>query len=411
MVSLGAQDTLHAAARCGDAASLRRLMAQGGADGLEDRDGKQRTALMRAAAYGHCEAVAALLEAGASYDAAGPQGWTALMYAAAHGQTAVARKLLLARGDPAAVDSEDGRVALHQAASGGHTATCAALLVRGAEACARDLAGRIPVDCARASQCAPCADFLTACSSELPAGGLCVGTEAVTMASHCLVLPNESPQGLELVVEVLLDAIQAVAGSRLVAVPETRWLANRGFHSSGVEGAGATRARTPLAVACSGDFLRELVPPCEAGEVDITQAFLGDATLRYKVKTQGYVDQLQVLSDGTAAPLVETALVVAVRHPSDAVEAVEWLSTAGLARLRLDGGCLDHSVFGPCVPDDQAAELPRESLEGRRVRLASGVGEVIKHNQAGGQVRVRFDVEAGGRTTWQPEGDVLEVLP
>ena len=89
------------------------------------------TALSFAAEGGHADAVAALLEAGASPGLPDRQGFTALHLAARHGHAACVEQLLLAAAPP---DARDGQklTPLHLAANKGKTEVARLLLQHGA---------------------------------------------------------------------------------------------------------------------------------------------------------------------------------------------------------------------------------------------------------------------------------------
>lgn len=72
------------AARSGDAAKLKALLAAGADHAAADEAGE--TALMLAAHHGHVGAVQVLLAAGADVNATSPQGWTAIAKAAYNGE-------------------------------------------------------------------------------------------------------------------------------------------------------------------------------------------------------------------------------------------------------------------------------------------------------------------------------------
>lgn len=76
---------LIAAARTGDAAQTRQLLAAGASAAATDEAGE--TPLMHAAHGGHVETVRVLLAAGADVNTTSPQGWTALAKAAYNGET------------------------------------------------------------------------------------------------------------------------------------------------------------------------------------------------------------------------------------------------------------------------------------------------------------------------------------
>ena len=88
--------------------------------------------------------VRALLEAGASVDAADARGRRPLQAAAAEGHAMVARELLVAGAAPDAAD-EDGRTALHASAEWGWDAVIEALLAAGARVDPADAFGWTPL--------------------------------------------------------------------------------------------------------------------------------------------------------------------------------------------------------------------------------------------------------------------------
>lgn len=150
---------LHLAAYKG-AADVVRLLPSFGADpSAEAPDG--RSPLLMAVTAGQRDAVAALLEGGASLSSeallftavasdrrradilkllleAGARCWgTALIEAASRGLKPQVQLLLKAGCPVNGVDEKGGRTALHAAASEGHTAVAAALLASGADVHAR----------------------------------------------------------------------------------------------------------------------------------------------------------------------------------------------------------------------------------------------------------------------------------
>ena len=95
---------LHAAAKAGDAAAVKALLAQEGAarPDPDARDGRGITALGVAVGFNRGEAVAALLEGGAVVDGPDGRGNTPLHYAAGYGRISLVTALLAAGADPAA---------------------------------------------------------------------------------------------------------------------------------------------------------------------------------------------------------------------------------------------------------------------------------------------------------------------
>jgi ankyrin repeat protein len=138
------------AAKTGDVARLRWLLARDARPDLADSDG--RTALYWAAKEGHAEAARLLLTRGAAVDAPTAYGARPLYIASFHGHAAIVRELL-ARG--AAVDAEfDGGTPLLFAARGGHAEVVVELLQHGA---AVDAAGTGETALYAASRVVACA--------------------------------------------------------------------------------------------------------------------------------------------------------------------------------------------------------------------------------------------------------------
>jgi hypothetical protein len=104
-------------------------------------DAAHNLVIAQAAAYGHCDALRALLRGGASVQGATPEGETALHKAAARGQCD-AIGILLSHG--ALIDSpmRDGTTPLIEASHNGHEEAVLALLAAGADGAATDHAGR-----------------------------------------------------------------------------------------------------------------------------------------------------------------------------------------------------------------------------------------------------------------------------
>ena len=109
---------LVAAARNGDTAALRALIAAGVDPDLPDAAGNRWTPLMHAVHKGQAGAVRVLLEAGADVDHDTDDGVTALIMAAAYGDVDIVNMLLAHGADPAA-RARGGITALSNAAGGG----------------------------------------------------------------------------------------------------------------------------------------------------------------------------------------------------------------------------------------------------------------------------------------------------
>lgn len=96
---------LHAAARQGDAARCRTLVARRGRS-VDARDEDEHTALHWACDGGHVEAAEALLQHGAAVDARNCDGTTPLYMACACGHVGVAKLLCVHGASPRAADSD-----------------------------------------------------------------------------------------------------------------------------------------------------------------------------------------------------------------------------------------------------------------------------------------------------------------
>lgn len=129
----GLGERLAAAARDGDAAEVRRLLDANPGLARCAAFGSLSSPLHLAAAKGHHEIAALLLENGADVNGRNIYGQTALMQACRFGHWEVVQTLLLFRCNVSKADSLSGRTALHVAAAGGHV-RCARLLLAGAGA-------------------------------------------------------------------------------------------------------------------------------------------------------------------------------------------------------------------------------------------------------------------------------------
>lgn len=125
----GLGERLAAAARDGDAAEARRLLAADpGLARCTATFGNLSSPLHLAASKGHHEIAALLLENGADVNARNIYGQTALMQACRSGHWEVVQTLLAFRCNVWKADSLSGRTALHAAAAGGHV-RCVRLLL------------------------------------------------------------------------------------------------------------------------------------------------------------------------------------------------------------------------------------------------------------------------------------------
>ncbi|KAL6606559.1 hypothetical protein ACP70R_042212 [Stipagrostis hirtigluma subsp. patula] len=124
----GLGERLAAAARDGDAAEARRLVAANPGLARCAAFGSLNSPLHLAAAKGHHEIAALLLENGADVNARNIYGQTALMQACRFGHWEVVQALLVFRCNVSKVDGLSNRTALHVAAAGGHV-KCVRLLL------------------------------------------------------------------------------------------------------------------------------------------------------------------------------------------------------------------------------------------------------------------------------------------
>lgn len=124
-------EELLVAARDGDTAQIRSLVAGGAAVNHQDRSGT--TPLMAASANGHLEIVQALVAAKADVNLKDAGGRTALMAAAANRHVEIVSQLVAAKADIQARDPE-GKTALYLAALAGEPEIVRALLKAGADA-------------------------------------------------------------------------------------------------------------------------------------------------------------------------------------------------------------------------------------------------------------------------------------
>uniref|UniRef100_A0A0E0HKA7 RING-type E3 ubiquitin transferase n=1 Tax=Oryza nivara TaxID=4536 RepID=A0A0E0HKA7_ORYNI len=120
---VGLGERLAAAAKDGDAAEAQRLLAANPGLARCTTFGNLNSPLHVAAAKGHHEIAALLLENGADVNARNIYGQTPLMQACRFGHWEVVQTLLVWR-----VENLSGRTALHMAAAGGHV-KCVRLLV------------------------------------------------------------------------------------------------------------------------------------------------------------------------------------------------------------------------------------------------------------------------------------------
>lgn len=122
------EHALHAAAERDDAATIRRLLAQGSV--LDARDGAGATALLVATRADKVGAARALIEAGADVNAKDRIQDSPYLYAGARGRLAIL-KMTLAHGADLKSTNRYGGTALIPAAERGHVETVKALIDAG----------------------------------------------------------------------------------------------------------------------------------------------------------------------------------------------------------------------------------------------------------------------------------------
>jgi hypothetical protein len=134
--------TLYNAAYAGRVEVARTMLAIG-FDPNAPEPAPSWSPLMIAAAEGHDETVAVLLEGGANTNATNDVGRTALMFASTKGHTAIVRDLLEHGADPNIVPKDEtGWTALIAAAYNGHRDVVKILLGKGADKTIRDKEGQ-----------------------------------------------------------------------------------------------------------------------------------------------------------------------------------------------------------------------------------------------------------------------------
>lgn len=144
-------DLLVGAARVGDAAAVRRILARGVGPDRRSRDGT--TPLYAAAVQGHAPVVRLLLATGADPDresTAATEGLP-LCAAVAHDHADAIDALLVGGADPNRHEHDPlgATTALHAAAALGRLRTVERLLAAGADPLLSDSAGTTPLDLAR----------------------------------------------------------------------------------------------------------------------------------------------------------------------------------------------------------------------------------------------------------------------
>jgi len=129
--ALSMDNELHKAAYRGDAAEVRRLIEEAGADVTAPEGRDNETALHVAARHGRKKACRILIEAGSNVAATEFQGRTPLHLATVVGYDKIVR-ILLKAGATCNIADDWGRTPLHEAAHWGHEKAAAILLQSGA---------------------------------------------------------------------------------------------------------------------------------------------------------------------------------------------------------------------------------------------------------------------------------------
>ena len=149
--------TIQDAAKSGDIAALKQLIAAGANVNAKDQYGG--TALMYAAIHDNAAAVDLLLNNHADINATTGDGVTALELAAHYGDAQAARQLVT-RGANVNLRAGDGSTALHQAARGGSLEIIRLLVEHGANLNAAEHEGFTPLQYAAAKGATPIVDYL-----------------------------------------------------------------------------------------------------------------------------------------------------------------------------------------------------------------------------------------------------------
>jgi ankyrin repeat protein len=140
---------IHDAAKAGDVAKVRQLLANGAKVDAREEDGW--TPLHWAAFEGQADVVRVLLAAGAKVDARSESGKTPLHRAAWRGHADVV-KVLLAAGAKVDARHKYGLTPLHEAALGGHADVVRILVAfKAGVASVRDGDGKTPFDLAKSN--------------------------------------------------------------------------------------------------------------------------------------------------------------------------------------------------------------------------------------------------------------------
>lgn len=162
-------ESLAAAVRAGDLEALRAALASG--TDVEARDARGSTLLILSAYYGHLPLVEALLQAGASPDAADTaRGNTALMGAIFRGEDEVARRLLADPRTEPDQRNHAGQTAAMFAALFGRAGMVGALAERGADFSLADAQGETAEALARKQGNDALADVLANHAGRAPMG-------------------------------------------------------------------------------------------------------------------------------------------------------------------------------------------------------------------------------------------------
>lgn len=346
------------------------------------RDARGNTALHLAAIHGHSEVARALVDAGASTEAAVTrgenEGLTPLRLAAERGHLSTVRVLLAAGADIAAEDLVDRATPLHAAAEAGHTAVVVELTGTGrANVEARAVSGQTPIRWAlsmgrigaaaallSAGACPDAPDHRGACCLHTVAGlkaegggcgGVDEGAAVPAILAKLLLSAGATPN-------LARSGHRGCSSSVSVAVggPGGR-VSNGSGRESGSESRVICVGETPLHVAA-----RE-------SSVEVTKMFLAYGA-DPNIKTSAEEGGLSPLHC-TAAPGNDDNRRIVVRALLAAGAVIDAASANGVTPLKL--ACLNAAVG--CVQEllhwgaDDVSCVPRWLQSVRRPRRSSSL--------------------------------------
>ncbi|MGK2857200.1 MAG: ankyrin repeat domain-containing protein [Thermoanaerobaculia bacterium] len=241
-----------AAARAGDARALGEWLDAGG--NPEGRDGEGWTPLLAASARGHEEAVALLLERGASPDTRQGQSAALPIHFAGHsGSIGVASRLLELRpGHLDEIWDINGHTLLLQAVFYGFVDLAKFAVERGANTAAMTLRGLTALDLARQFQNAPMIELLQA--AEAPAEAKSEYYKRLLERVAPVTLPEErATQERSDRLVAAIEAGIARAAADASTVPETIATVREMLRETEVNRLGGPLRQPPLIVAVTGN--------------------------------------------------------------------------------------------------------------------------------------------------------------